>query len=191
MFSQAESQEETIVENQNDHVIEEFRAHAGKVGDRFAGSPLLLLTTTGAKTGKQYTTPLRYLAVDDAWVVFAANGGAQKHPGWYYNVIASSLVTVELEAETFEARATVLVGEDRERFITQQVQRYPQFATYLQKTTREIPVIALHRSNSDIPVERIKAMVRNMQNTLQTCCPVPDIMVLPHKPCSAIQIIKT
>jgi deazaflavin-dependent oxidoreductase (nitroreductase family) len=130
---------------QHRQIIEEFRTHAGKVGGRLEGAPLLLLTTTGARSGKRNTTPLRYLPDGDRLMVFAANAGAPTNPAWYYNVLAHPDITIEVGAEMFEANATVLTGEERDRLLAKQTNVYPHFAEYLMKTTRQIPVVALQR----------------------------------------------
>lgn len=135
--------------NWNRRVMEEFHAHAGKVGGPFEGRPLLLLTTTGAKSGQRHTTPLVYLPDGDRQFIFASKGGAPTHPDWYHNLVAHPEVTVEVGngsgTETFEATATVITGEERDRLYAQQVQVFPAFAEYQTKTNRLIPVIALER----------------------------------------------
>jgi deazaflavin-dependent oxidoreductase (nitroreductase family) len=130
----------------NQKVIEEFRANGGKVGGQFAGAPLLLLTTIGAKSGRRNTTPVMYLADGDRLHVFASKGGAPTHPAWYHNLIAHPTVTVEVGSETFEARAVEVTGAERDRLYSRQAQVYPGFAEYAAKTTRQIPVVALERA---------------------------------------------
>lgn len=125
--------------------IEEFRANGGKVGGQFAGAPLLLLTTTGARTGQRRTSPVMYLQDGERLLVFASKAGAPTNPDWYHNLRANPTVTVEVGTETFEARATVLSGEERDRFYARQATLYPGFAEYQQKTSRVIPVVALER----------------------------------------------
>lgn len=125
--------------------IDEFRANGGKIGGIFTGKPMLLLTTTGAKSGKQRTNPLMYNTDGDRVLVFASKGGAPTHPDWYHNLVANPEVTVELGTEKFKARATVLTGEERNRLYQKQGEEFPQFADYQKKTTRKIPVIALER----------------------------------------------
>ncbi len=127
--------------------IEEFRANRGKVGGRFEGAPMLLLTTTGAKSGKSYTTPLMYLPDGDRIVVFASKGGAPSHPDWYRNLVANPKVTVEVGADTREMTATSATGPERDELYTRQAEAYPQFAEYQQKTTRQIPVVILERES--------------------------------------------
>jgi deazaflavin-dependent oxidoreductase (nitroreductase family) len=130
-------------EDANSRIIEEFRANAGKVGGPFQDAPLLLLTTTGARTGNAHTTPLMYLPYGDRLVVFASKGGADTHPDWYYNVLARPMATVEVRHKIFEATATVETGEFRDQLFAQHAQLYPNFAEYQRKTTRKIPAVSL------------------------------------------------
>jgi deazaflavin-dependent oxidoreductase (nitroreductase family) len=132
-------------QNQHSQIIKEFRTHNGNVGGRFEGAPLLLLTTTGKRTGKPRTTPLRYMSDGKRLIVFAANAGAPTHPDWYYNLLKHPHVTVEVKSQVFDARAIVITGEERERLMVQHVEEYPHFAEYSAKTSREIPVIALEQ----------------------------------------------
>ncbi len=129
----------------NQKVITEFRANQGKVGGQFANRPMLLLTTTGAKSGKTYTHPLAFTKDGDRFVVIASFGGAPKNPSWYHNLVAHSEVTVEVGSERFKAKATVPTGEERQRLYDQQAKQMPAFAEYAKKTTRQIPVIVLTR----------------------------------------------
>jgi deazaflavin-dependent oxidoreductase (nitroreductase family) len=129
----------------NRAVIEEFRANQGKVGGPFEGAPVLLLTSTGAKTGQARTTPLMYLPDGERMVIFASKGGAPENPAWYHNLRANPSATVEVGSETIDVDASVTSGEERERLFDRQAERYAQFADYAQKTTRAIPVVALSR----------------------------------------------
>jgi deazaflavin-dependent oxidoreductase (nitroreductase family) len=122
----------------NRQTIEAFRANGGKVGGMWEGRPLLLLTTTGAKSGQRHTTPTMYL-------IFASKGGAPDNPDWYHNLLAHPEVTVEVGTETYEAIATPLTGEERDRLFARQAELYPQFGQYQARATRKIPVIALER----------------------------------------------
>ena len=130
----------------NEKIIEEFRANGGKVGGQFEGAPMLLLTTTGAKTGRRLTSPLVYAQDGDRLLVFASKAGAPTNPAWYHNLVANPTVTVEVGTETLEARATVVTGEERDRLYAEQAKRMPNFATYQENTTRVIPVVALERT---------------------------------------------
>ncbi len=131
--------------NQNEIIIDEFRANGGKAGGFFADKNLLLLTTTGAKSGRKITSPLMYNKDGNRLVIFASKGGAPTHPHWYHNLIANPQVTVEIGDETFEARATALDGEERDRLYAKQAEEVPQFAGYQESTTRRIPVVVLER----------------------------------------------
>ncbi|GAU69039.1 hypothetical protein SSP35_10_00700 [Streptomyces sp. NBRC 110611] len=128
----------------NQQVIEEFRANGGRVGGPFEGGRLLLLTTTGARSGARHTTPLGYLPDSDGRVlVIASAAGAPKHPAWYHNLVASPLVTVEAGVFTYEARAVVLEGAERDRAFARAAEADPGWAAYQAKTDRVLPVVAL------------------------------------------------
>jgi deazaflavin-dependent oxidoreductase (nitroreductase family) len=133
----------------NRSVIDEFRANDGKVTGAFEGAPLLLLTTTGAKSGREHTTPVVYLRDGGRLLVFGSKGGAPTHPAWYHNLVANPEVTVELPGERFVARAVVTEGAERDRLFDQQKSVMPGFADYERKTTRTIPVVALERIASE------------------------------------------
>jgi len=131
------------MEEFNRGVIEEFRANDGKVGGPFEGAPVLLLTSVGAKSGERRTTPVMYLPDGERMVIFASLGGAPNNPAWYHNLVANPSATVEVGPGTVEVEAVVTSGEERDRLFDQQAALYPQFADYAQKTTRQIPVVAL------------------------------------------------
>lgn len=130
----------------NAKIIEEFRANAGKVGGDFAGSPMLLLTTTGARSGLARINPLVYTKDGDRYVIIASKAGAPEHPHWFHNLVANPVVTVEVGAEKFEARASLVQGEERQRLYNQQAERMPVFKDYAAKARREIPVVLLTRT---------------------------------------------
>jgi deazaflavin-dependent oxidoreductase (nitroreductase family) len=130
----------------NAPMIEQFRANGGKLGGNFEGAPVLLLHTTGAKSGKERVNPMMYLADGDRILVFATKAGADTNPDWYHNLVANPQVEVELGTERFAATATVLHGEERDRFYAAQAKRYPGFKEYEQRTSRVIPVVALERT---------------------------------------------
>ena len=115
----------------------------------FEGSTLLLLTTTGAKSGRRRTNPLGYMLDGDRLLVFASNAGEPSNPDWYHNLIANPTVTVEVGEEEFTATANVITGEDRDRLFARQVARVPQFGIYQKGTARVIPVIALERGPTE------------------------------------------
>ena len=130
----------------NRQVIDEFRANGGKVGGMFEGAPLLLLHTTGARTGLVRVTPLMYQQVGDELAVFASKAGAPTHPAWYHNLQANPDAEIEVGTETVGVHARVTEGEERDRIWETQKQRYPNFAEYEQKTAgRQIPVVLLAR----------------------------------------------
>lgn len=131
--------------NWNKQVIAEFRENGGKVGGMFEGAPLLLLTTTGAKSGQPRLSPLAYSTDDDNLVIIASKAGAPEHPAWFHNIRANPEVTVEVGTETFPARASVPSGAERRRLYDQMAAKMPNFAEYELKTTREIPVVVLER----------------------------------------------
>jgi deazaflavin-dependent oxidoreductase (nitroreductase family) len=129
----------------NNQVIEEFRAIGGKVGGTYEGAVLLLLSTTGARSGKRRTTPLAYLIDGERLIVAASVLGAAHHPAWYHNLVAHPTVTVELGPETFDATATVIAGKDRERLWAWATKQWPLLAEHQAKTARQIPLVALQR----------------------------------------------
>ena len=129
----------------NQKLIEEYRATGGNVTGVFAGRPLLLLTTSGAKSGEPRTQPLVYTTDGDRIVIIASKGGAPTNPAWYHNLVANPEATVELGAETFQVRATKVEGAERRRLYDAQAALMPTFADYEMKTTREIPVFVLER----------------------------------------------
>ena len=126
----------------NKNMIEEFRANHGKV-TQF--DQVLLLTTTGRKSGNPYTTPLVYMKDGDRLLVFASKAGADTNPDWYHNLVANPRVTLEVGDEKFDATATVTQAEERDRLYAAQEKRQPQFTEYQSKTQRKIPVVALER----------------------------------------------
>jgi deazaflavin-dependent oxidoreductase (nitroreductase family) len=126
-------------------VIEEFRANGGNVGGQLTGVPLLLLTTTGAKSGKSRISPMLYLSDAGRIYVFAGNRGAPTNPGWYHNLVAHPDVMVELGPEKFEAIATVVDSAEGERLGRIQVQKIPALAELAAQVTRKVPAILLER----------------------------------------------
>ncbi len=130
----------------NRKVIEEFRSNGGRVGGQFEGAPILLLTTTGARSGQAHTSPMMYQAEGDRTFVFASKAGAPTNPDWYHNLMANPSVTVDIGSQTLSARAEEVVGPERDRIYAQQSRLYPGFAEYQEKTTRTIPVVELVRT---------------------------------------------
>jgi deazaflavin-dependent oxidoreductase (nitroreductase family) len=129
----------------NAKIIEEFRANDGVVGGPFTGAPMLLLTTTGAKSGAERTNPLVYLTESNHVYVFASKAGAPSHPDWYRNLVAHPQVTVEVGGSRYAATATPIEGAERDRIFAAQVAVMPGFGEYQEKAGRIIPVVELVR----------------------------------------------
>jgi deazaflavin-dependent oxidoreductase (nitroreductase family) len=135
------------VSSYNDAIISEFRANQGRVGGNWEGRNLLLLTTTGRKSGRRYTTPVAYTPDGDRLLVYGSQSGAPDHPDWFKNLLAHPQVTVEVGSETYQATAKPLEGEERDRLFAEQVRRSPQFGDYEGRAApRVIPVVALVRA---------------------------------------------
>ncbi|MGB3411915.1 MAG: nitroreductase family deazaflavin-dependent oxidoreductase [Microthrixaceae bacterium] len=127
----------------NAKVIEEFRATSGKVGGNFEGAPILLLHTTGARSGKERVNPVMYQDLGGNIAVFASKAGADTNPDWYHNVVADPSVTVEIGAETRNFRARTADASERGPIWEKQKADFPGFADYESSTSREIPVVIL------------------------------------------------
>jgi len=136
----------TDMKDFNQQVIEEFRANGGKVGGMFEGAPMMLLTTTGAKSGQPRVAPLVYTTDGDRIVIIASKGGAPTHPDWYHNVAANPEVTVEVGTEKFPARAEIATEPERTRLFNAQADIMPNFYEYQKNTDRTIPVITISRT---------------------------------------------
>lgn len=130
----------------NTRIIEEFRANAGRVGPPFEGASLLLLHTTGARSGQGRVHPLVYRAVGDSWAIFASKAGAPDNPAWFHNLVANLEATIEVGSETIAVRARVLEGDERDAVWEDQKAAMPGFADYEAATTRTIPVVVLDRT---------------------------------------------
>lgn len=137
-------------EDPNREVIEEFRGNAGTVdramGGYFKGKALLILHTTGMRTGRERIAPLMYLEEGDRRFVFATKGGAPTHPHWFHNLKANPDVRVETGTGTYRAMAIEVTGPERDRIYAAQASAWPQFVEYERKTGRTIPVVALERA---------------------------------------------
>ena len=129
----------------NSQVIAEFRANGGAVGGPFEGTRILLLTTTGAKSGLERVNPVVCREEGDDVYVFASKAGAPTDPDWYHNLVANPEVGVELGADRFAARAVVLEGSERDRVYAAHAEQFPTFAEYQAGTDRVIPVVRLDR----------------------------------------------
>jgi proline iminopeptidase len=126
-------------------MVRQIRTEGHPVSGWKAGEPVLLLTTIGAKTGEQRMSPINYSRDDGAYVITASKGGAPTHPGWYYNLLKDPTATVEVERETFRARASIAAGAERERLWDQHIVVNPGIGEYPKKTDRVIPVVILER----------------------------------------------
>jgi deazaflavin-dependent oxidoreductase (nitroreductase family) len=131
----------------NDHnreIIEKFRANNGAMPN---GARLLLLTTTGARSGQPRINPLAFTRDGERYVVIASKGGYPSNPDWFHNLVANPEVTVEVDQQRFVARAIVTEGSERDRLFDAQAAKMPNFAEYQTRTSRQIPVIVLERIN--------------------------------------------
>lgn len=123
--------------------VEEFRANHGRVGGPFAGAPLLLLHTVGARSGAPRVSPMMYRADGNRYLVFASKAGADRNPDWYYNLRAHPDARIEVGDQVLDVRAVELRGAERDAKFRRQAEMYPGFAAYQRMTSRKIPVIAL------------------------------------------------
>lgn len=131
----------------NRSVIEEFRANAGRVGGRLEGIDLVLVTHTGARTGRALTTPLGHVVDGDDLVIIAANRGSATHPSWYHNMIANPDVTVEVGSATYQAKAVVATGDERTRLWDEVVALKPFLLDFQEQAgPRAIPLVVLRRA---------------------------------------------
>jgi deazaflavin-dependent oxidoreductase (nitroreductase family) len=134
----------------NRNLIKDLRANGGKAtSGPFQGRDVLILTTTGAKSGEDRENPLVYTREKGHRVIVASKGGAPTHPSWYHNLRQHPVVTVEVDGEKFKAQAKVVDGDDYERIYRQHADVNPAFWDYRKKTTRKIPVIVLERIDED------------------------------------------
>src|SRR5665213_316437 len=140
--------EMTDMNDWNQKIIEEFRARAGKVGGQFEGAPVLLLHTTGAKSGLERVNPMMYQRVGDAFAVFASKAGAPTNPDWFHNLVAHPEVTAELGVENVPMVARVADKTERDEIWECQKEQFPNFAEYEEKTDRVIPVVLLNLVSS-------------------------------------------
>jgi deazaflavin-dependent oxidoreductase (nitroreductase family) len=129
----------------NAGIIDEFRATGGHPGGPWEGATLLLLHSTGAKSGLERVNPVMYRADGDRFVVFASKAGAPENPDWFHNLRAHPRATVEVGSDTVEVEAHEAGGEERERLWEAQKADWPGFAGYEEKTDRQIPVVILER----------------------------------------------
>ena len=125
----------------NIQIVDEFRGNDGIVG-MFDGR-VLLLHSTGAKSGQVRLNPLAYQAVGDSYAIFASKGGAPSNPDWYYNLLANPKASIEVGSETVEVIARIVDGDERKQIWSEQKERYPQYGDYEAATSRQIPVVVL------------------------------------------------
>ena len=129
----------------NDAVMDALREYKGEVPGELGAVPMLIITTTGAKTGKKRTLPLACHNIEGRLLIVASMGGAPRNPPWFHNLLHCPDVLIEKDGESFSARAVVTEGEDRERLFQTICDNIPQFATYRARTERTIPVVELIR----------------------------------------------
>jgi deazaflavin-dependent oxidoreductase (nitroreductase family) len=127
----------------NQTVIDEFRANGGETSGPFAGAPLLLLNSTGAKSGEVRTSPVVHTRDGERYIIIASKAGADTNPSWYHNLVANPRATIEVGADTIPVEATVAEGDERTRLYDAQAALMPNFSEYAEKTTRVIPVLIL------------------------------------------------
>lgn len=130
----------------NEGVIAEFRANGGECGGRWEGNPMVLLTTTGARSGQARTSPLTYTMDGDRIVLIASRAGDDRHPDWYHNLVANPEVTIEIGDDRFDGRATVAGEPERTRLLDARIAVMPRFGDYVDQTDRTIPVVVVERA---------------------------------------------
>ncbi len=129
-----------------DEHVRRYRETDGAVGHIWRrGAKTLLLTTRGRKTGEPRTAPLIYESSPNGYLIVASNGGAQKHPGWYRNLLRDPHVEVQVEGDVFPAEARTATGEERAELWRLAVQQWPPYDEYQTRTSREIPLVVLER----------------------------------------------
>lgn len=122
-----------------------YRRSGGKIGGRMAGAPVLLLTTSGRKSGRPWTVPLMYQADGDRWVIIASNGGRPRHPAWWLNLRARPDASVQIGRQVHPVTAVETAGEERARLWRRMADMYQGYDAYARKTSRKIPVVVLHK----------------------------------------------
>jgi len=128
-------------------LMEDIRENGRPSSGPMAGRPLMILTSTGAKSGEKRSAVITYTRDGDRYVIAASKGGAPTNPSWYYNLLADPHVTVEADKQTFEATATITEGDERQRLWDQHAAERTEFHDYPNKTSRLIPVIVLERTS--------------------------------------------
>jgi deazaflavin-dependent oxidoreductase (nitroreductase family) len=125
--------------------VQVYRETNGERGYNWRGTTILLLTTTGRKSGEARTTPLIHRQDGNRWIIVASKGGSPDHPGWYKNLEANSDATIEVKGEEIPVRASTATGEERARLWRLMAEDWPAYDDYQKKTDREIPVVVLER----------------------------------------------
>ena len=131
----------------NRQIMAEFHANGGKVGGRLEGMDILILTTTGARTGQTRWNPLAYSRDGDRFVIVASKGGAPSSPDWFHNLVANPSAVIEVDTEVIAVQATIASGAEHERLYAQHAEKMPQFLEYAKKAARTIPVVVLTRKS--------------------------------------------
>ena len=121
-----------------------YNMSGGRIGGKMDKVPVLLLTTTGRKTGKQRTLPLVYIMDGSAYVITASAGGADKNPGWFFNIRSNPQATIQVKDMHIKVTAEVAEPEKKSELWAQLVEVAPNFAGYQKRTSREIPMVILH-----------------------------------------------
>lgn len=129
----------------NKAIIDEFRSNGGKVGGQFEGAPLLLLTTTGAKSGQPRLAPLAYLPIDGRMIILGSKAGADTNPDWVHNLRATPRAHIEVGTEAYDVTAHELPATERDEIFPKVVALAPGFGEYQSKTSRIIPLFELQR----------------------------------------------
>ena len=130
----------------NNSIVDEFRANGGKVGGPFEGATLLLLTTTGAKSGQPRLAPLAYLTIDGKTIIIGSKAGADTNPDWVHNLRANPRAHIEVGTAEYDVVARELPPEERDETYPKVVALRPQFGDYQKRTTRVIPLFELQRT---------------------------------------------
>ena len=120
-----------------------YRTSGGRIGGRMFGAPILLITTTGRRSGRPWTNPVMYQRDGDGYVVIASNGGSPRHPAWWLNLRSRPDATIQVGREVVRVTAVRASGAERERLLALMTNAYKGFADYEVKTTRKIPVVRL------------------------------------------------
>ena len=121
-----------------------YNVSGGRVGGKIGKLPVLLLTTTGRKTGKQRTLPLGYIMDDSDYVITASAGGADKHPGWFFNIRSNPHATIQVKDKHIKVTAEIAEPEKKSELWARLVEVAPNFSGYKKRTSREIPMVILH-----------------------------------------------